>query len=71
MRETKKEVGEKLRALRGEKTQAYVADFLGVSVNAVSLYEKGKRTPKDDVKWRYVELFGIPVGQLFFAEKVN
>lgn len=46
----KKIVGDRLRKLRGTKSRADVASALGVSVQAVWLWESGQRTPTDGQK---------------------
>ena len=66
-----KEIGRKLRELRGNKSVKTVAEENGISTSAVSMYETGARIPKDEVKIRLSQYFNIPVGVLFFAENVH
>lgn len=57
---------EKLRALRGEKSQAEVAKAIGVSDSAMSAYENGDRIPRDEVKIRIADYYGRTVQEIFF-----
>lgn len=58
-------MNEKLIALRGNKTQEEVAKALGVSVSALSMYEQGKRIPRDEVKIRMADYYNISLESLF------
>ena len=60
-------IGERIKSLRGEKTQRTVADDLGISVSALGMYETGKRVPRDEVKVRMAEYFNTTVEAIFFA----
>ena len=59
-------MNEKLIALRGERSQEEVAKALGISVSALSMYEQGNRIPRDEVKIRMAEYYGISIESLFF-----
>lgn len=63
--------GYKLREARGERTQKEVADALGISVSALSMYESGVRAPRDEVKVMIAHFYDRTVGELFFDEKVQ
>ena len=60
-------MGEKLRSLRGDKTQDEIAKSLGISKSAYAMYEQGNRVPRDEVKIKISKLFGVSVQDLFFA----
>lgn len=62
------ETGKLLRELRGEKSQAEVADAVGISQQALSNYEKGLRVPKDQVKIALACYYEQPVS-IFYADK--
>ena len=62
-----KELGNKLRLLRGERTMQEVADAIGVSLQAISMYENGRRRPSDEVKERIAKFYGASVERLFYA----
>lgn len=62
-------IGQKLRALRGERPQEEVATAIGVSKMTVSQYETGKRIPRDDIKVALARYFNTTVEQIFFSGK--
>lgn len=62
---------EKLVKARGSKTQKATADDLGISQSALNMYESGERIPRDEVKERIAEYYGMTVGFLFFNEEVH
>ena len=61
-------IGSKLRELRGDLTAAEVAELVGTSVSAILMYEQGERVPRDIIKVRLADLYGVSVGSLFFGE---
>lgn len=62
-------IGKKLAALRGEKTQAEVAENVGISTSALSMYECGERIPRDSIKIELAKYFKKSVQSIFFDEK--
>lgn len=58
-------MNEKLIELRGNRSQEEVAKALGVSVSALSMYEQGNRIPRDEIKIRMAEYYGISLDALF------
>lgn len=65
----KKVIGERLKKLRGDKTVRQVAADLGLSYSALSMYECGQRTPKDNIKIMLADYYGTSVEDLFFTAK--
>jgi transcriptional regulator with XRE-family HTH domain len=61
------QIGERLRALRGERSQKEVAEAVGVTVMAVSLYESGERIPRDEIKLKLAKYYDTDVNTLFYA----
>ncbi len=59
-------IGRRLRKLRGDKTQAQVADDLGISVSAVGSYELGERIPRDKLKVKIAKYYDTTVEAIFF-----
>lgn len=59
--------GEKLKVLRGDRTQAEIARELNITKSSYAMYERNERTPRDEVKVRISNLFGVSVQDLFFA----
>ena len=60
-------IGKRLRDLRGERSQAEIAEAVGVTAMAISQYERGERVPSDAVKLKLAELFELRVDLLFFT----
>lgn len=58
-------MNEKLIALRGDRSQEEVAKALGISVSALSMYEQGNRIPRDEIKIRMADYYGISIEDLF------
>ena len=61
----------RLTTLREEKglTKAELAEALNISPSAVSAYELGARIPRDDLKIKIAEFFGVSVIDLFFGNE--
>lgn len=64
-------VGQKLKLLRGEKPQGEVADALGISKSALSMYENDARVPRDEIKVRIAHYFNESVDTIFYASAVH
>ena len=64
----KKKVGERLAQLRGKRTQKEIADAVGVTPQAICMYETGERMPADDVKIKLAQLYRRSVATIFFAD---
>lgn len=60
--------GAKLIRLRGEKTQAEVARAVGISPSAYAMYERGERTPRDQIKAKIANYFNQSVQEIFFDD---
>ena len=61
-------IGERLRSLRGARTQAEVANALGVTPMAVSQWENGLRMPSDDMKVKIAAYYKRTVMSIFFKD---
>lgn len=61
-------IGMKLRALRGSKSQQKVADDLGITKSALSMYERNQRVPRDEIKVRIAEYYNVSVSEIFYAK---
>ncbi len=61
--------GDKLRELRGEKTQSEVAKAVEISDSALSAYEQNDRVQRDEVKVRLARYYGKTVQEIFFANE--
>ena len=62
-------IGERLRGIRAERgeTTETVAKGIGISTSAITMYETGQRIPRDEIKIKLAEYYGMPVEQIFFA----
>ena len=66
-----KEIGAKLRALRGNRSTYEVAEAVGISPSAVNMYELGERVPRDSIKVKLARYYGKKVSEIFFAEDAH
>lgn len=62
------EIGKKLRSLRGNKTIKDVADAVGISRSALTMYEIGDRVPRDEIKIKLCRYYGADIN-IFFANE--
>lgn len=62
-----KEIGTKLIELRGNRTQEEVANAVGISASALSMYENGERIPRDNIKIRLADYYKKPIHKIFFT----
>lgn len=62
--------GERLKTLRtkANETIAEAAENVGVSIASWSAYERGKKTPRDEVKVRISDHYATPISDIFFAD---
>lgn len=69
----RQQIAKKLVALRTAKneTQKKVANVIGVSESSLAMYEAGARLPRDAVKIKIANHFGVSVQSIFFAEDVH
>lgn len=63
--------GTRLKELRGSKSQESVANDLGISVSALGMYETEQRVPRDEIKIRLANYYGVSVQSLFFAQECH
>ena len=63
-----KKIGARLRELRGDRSQNEIADAIGVTSMAISLYENGERIPRDEIKRAIAKFFGVTVESIFYAD---
>ncbi len=60
-------IGEKLVALREGRSQKEVAEAVNISQSALSMYEKNERVPRDEIKVRISNYYGVSVQELFYS----
>lgn len=62
------EIGNRIRMLREAKglSQKELADELKISTSSVTMYECGKRVPRDELKITIAHFFDKSIGSIFF-----
>ena len=60
-------IGNRLRELRGSRTQRDVAAAVGITTSSYAMYERDERTPRDEVKARLAKFYNVTVQELFFS----
>lgn len=60
-------IGEKLKKLRGKKSQKEVAKDVKITQSALGNYETDLRIPRDEVKMRIANYYGVSVEEIFFS----
>lgn len=64
----KEKIGRRLRELRGSRDAQAVANTLGISTSALFMYERGERIPRDQIKVKIAQYYGLPVQEIFFDD---
>lgn len=59
-------IGKKLKKLRGSTPVEEFAKALGVSQSTVSMWEIGQRIPRDEMKIKIANHYGVSVESIFF-----
>ncbi|EJR56171.1 hypothetical protein IIM_01263 [Bacillus cereus VD107] len=62
----KRKVAENLVSLRNGKSREKVAEEIGISVSTLQMYENAKRVPKDSIKVKLANFYGVTVQSIFF-----
>lgn len=65
----RKVVGDRLRTLRGSRTLEDVANAVGVTSMAVSMWERGERAPSDEMKIRLANYYKKSISSIFFSAR--
>ena len=63
----KKTIGAILTELRGDRSQKEVAEAVGISLSALSSYERNERVPRDEKKMAIARYYKRDVGSIFFS----
>lgn len=59
-------IAETLISLRGEKSREEVANALNIAVSTLAMYELGQRVPRDEIKLKLADYYGVDVQFIFF-----
>jgi len=64
-------IGQRIKEMRirKEMSMEQMANRLGTSYSAISMYENGERIPRDEIKIKIAELFGVSVESIFFQKQ--
>jgi putative transcriptional regulator len=62
-------IAQKLMDLRGNKSREDVANEIEISLSALQMYENGQRIPRDEIKVKLANYYGVTVQYLFFAQQ--
>lgn len=60
-------VAERLKELRGNKTQQALADEIGLKQSTYAMYENGERIPGDENKIKIANYYNKTVQEIFYA----
>ncbi|MBK5424373.1 helix-turn-helix domain-containing protein [Bacillus sp. TH30] len=63
-------VAKNLINLRNEKSREEVARAVGISVSTLQMYENGQRIPRDNIKIKLANFYGVTV-QIIFLIRNN
>ncbi|HFK1721268.1 TPA: helix-turn-helix transcriptional regulator [Bacillus cereus] len=61
-----KRVAENLINLRDGRSREEVAKAVGISVSTLQMYENGQRIPRDNIKIKLANYYGVTVQKIFF-----
>ena len=66
-------VASRLKSLRSERglTQRELADSLGISTSAITMYENGRRIPKYDILETIADYFNVDMNYLYGVSDVR
>lgn len=62
----REDIAQRLILLRGKRTREEVAKAVGISLSAMAMYENGYRIPRDEIKIKLANYYGVSVEQIFF-----
>ena len=60
------DIGRRLRTLRGDRTLEVVAGDNNISIAAIGMYERGERSPRDEIKERLAKYYEKTVQEIFY-----
>lgn len=62
----KEKIARNLKKIRGNKSRNQVAKDLGISISALNMYENAFRIPRDEIKVKIANYYGVSVQSIFF-----
>ena len=61
-------IAERLVKARGDRKREEVAEAIGVSLSAISMYENGDCIPRDETKVKLAKYYNTTVQELFLTK---
>ncbi|MEK5013625.1 transcriptional regulator [Bacillus toyonensis] len=62
----KRKVAANLVNLRNGKSREEIAEAIGISVSTLQMYENAQRIPRDSIKIKLANFYGVTVQSIFF-----
>ncbi|WP_264448897.1 helix-turn-helix domain-containing protein [Bacillus cereus] len=62
----KRKVAATLVNLRNGKSREEIAEAIGISVSTLQMYENAQRIPRDGIKIKLANFYGVTVQSIFF-----
>ncbi|WP_144500030.1 helix-turn-helix transcriptional regulator [Bacillus sp. FDAARGOS_235] len=62
----KRKVAATLVNLRNGKSREEIAETIGISVSTLQMYENAQRIPRDSIKIKLANFYGVTVQSIFF-----
>lgn len=59
-------ISKRLVELRKNESREDVANSISISVSALQMYENGQRIPRDEIKIKLANYYGVSVQSIFF-----
>lgn len=60
---------EMLRKLRDDRSQSEISNAIGITKSSWAMYERGERVPRDEVKIKIANFFGMTVQEIFYGQQ--
>ncbi|MCT8138598.1 helix-turn-helix transcriptional regulator [Anaerobacillus sp. CMMVII] len=67
----KQTIADNLKRLRADRSREEIAASVGISVSALQMYENAQRVPKDEIKVKLANYFGVSVQEIFFDNRLH
>ncbi|PEJ82980.1 helix-turn-helix domain-containing protein [Bacillus toyonensis] len=62
----KRKVAATLVNLRNGKSREEIAEAIGISVSTLQMYENAQKIPRDSIKIKLANFYGVTVQSIFF-----
>lgn len=58
-----------LKKLRDDRSQSEISKAIGITKSSWAMYERGERVPRDEVKIKIANFFGMTVQEIFYGQQ--